>query len=451
MKTLDDVLRIPNERVTLKQQAIDRLRQAILESRFQAGERLVERTLGDAMGVSRTAVREALCHLEAEGLVESGPRGPRVAQVTAEDARAIYEAREVLEAAASRWFAERATKAQIQQLDEAADALEVAFATGDMHDDPHLHAPLLPGPARGCGQSRRRIPPPRIAGEGLASARGVDVGHRASPAKHAGDPRDRHRAAQARRRAGVGNEYSSCAERARCRAAPPFRTQRIHRRIEMNTRRQVASSHRNVVCRGYQLRGDRGVSRQAGDADRPVRARRKLGHHRPQPWTASGRAPRSARRDRERRRRRRDHRHHQGRACEARRVHRTARLGIGNSHQQDHQPEDAIRRDQGFDAARVHRHRPDGAGRQDLAAREQRGRSARAGARQARQPELRVGGQRYPDARRRRAPEDPRQGLDGARSLQRGRPCPDRPRRRSDRSRRIHAERGAAAHSSRAR
>jgi GntR family transcriptional regulator, trigonelline degradation regulator len=134
MKTLDEVLRIPNDRVTLKQQAIDRLRQAILDSRFAAGERLVERTLGDAMGVSRTAVREALCHLEAEGLVESGPRGPRVAQITAEDARAIYEAREVLEAAACRWFAERATKAHIQQLDEAADALAIAFAASDMHE-----------------------------------------------------------------------------------------------------------------------------------------------------------------------------------------------------------------------------------------------------------------------------------------------------------------------------
>lgn len=134
MKTLDEVLRIPNDRVTLKQQAIDRLRQAILESRFAAGERLVERTLGDAMGVSRTAVREALCHLEAEGLVESGPRGPRVAQVTPEDARAIYEAREVLEAAACRWFAERASTAEVRQLDEAADALAIAFASGDMHE-----------------------------------------------------------------------------------------------------------------------------------------------------------------------------------------------------------------------------------------------------------------------------------------------------------------------------
>ena len=57
MKVLDDALRIPKERPTLKQQAIDRLRQAILDSRFQAGERLVERTLGEAMGVSRTAVR----------------------------------------------------------------------------------------------------------------------------------------------------------------------------------------------------------------------------------------------------------------------------------------------------------------------------------------------------------------------------------------------------------
>lgn len=134
MKTLDEVLRIPNERVTLKQQAIDRLRQAILESRFAPGERLVERTLGDAMGVSRTAVREALCHLEAEGLVESGPRGPHVARITADDARAIYDAREVLEAAICRWFTERATKAQVEQLVDAADALDVAFATSDMHE-----------------------------------------------------------------------------------------------------------------------------------------------------------------------------------------------------------------------------------------------------------------------------------------------------------------------------
>lgn len=133
MKPLADVLRIPNERITLKQQAIDRLRQAILELRFLPGERLVERTLGDAMGVSRTAVREALCHLEAEGLVESGPRGPRVVQVAQDDAAAIYEAREVLEAAACRWFAQRASAAQIRQLEEAADALAQAFDAGDMH------------------------------------------------------------------------------------------------------------------------------------------------------------------------------------------------------------------------------------------------------------------------------------------------------------------------------
>ena len=132
MKTLDDVLRIPNERITLKQQAVDRLRQAILQSRFAPGERLVERTLGETMGVSRTAVREALCHLETEGLVESGPRGPRVAQITDDDARALYDAREVLEAAACRWFAQRASDAQVERLEDAADALAAAFDIGDM-------------------------------------------------------------------------------------------------------------------------------------------------------------------------------------------------------------------------------------------------------------------------------------------------------------------------------
>ncbi len=133
MNKLADVLRIPKERVTLKRQAIDRLRIAILGLHLSPGERLVERTLGDAMGVSRTAVREALCHLEAEGLVEAGVRGPHVAHVTREDAAEVYEAREVLEASACRWFAERASDEQVTLLEEAAQSLDLAFRSADMH------------------------------------------------------------------------------------------------------------------------------------------------------------------------------------------------------------------------------------------------------------------------------------------------------------------------------
>ena len=63
------VLTVVEERKTLKQIVMDKLRNAILDLHFKPGQRLVERELCEMMGVSRTAVREALSFLSAEGLV----------------------------------------------------------------------------------------------------------------------------------------------------------------------------------------------------------------------------------------------------------------------------------------------------------------------------------------------------------------------------------------------
>ncbi len=69
----------------------------MLSGRFKPGERLIERELCDMMGVSRTAVREALRQLESEGLVENiAKRGPIVARITRTDAISIYEMRGVI-------------------------------------------------------------------------------------------------------------------------------------------------------------------------------------------------------------------------------------------------------------------------------------------------------------------------------------------------------------------
>ena len=96
-----DDLRI-NQAPTLRALAVDRLRAAIIAGRFQGGDRLVERTLCDQLGVSRSVVREAIRYLEAEGLVETAARsGPMVARLDWGQAAQVYAIRRLLEAEAA--------------------------------------------------------------------------------------------------------------------------------------------------------------------------------------------------------------------------------------------------------------------------------------------------------------------------------------------------------------
>ncbi len=67
---LDDSFKVNRNPVTLREIVLDKLRSAIMNFQLLPGDRLVERDLCDRLGVSRTSVREALRHLESEGLVE---------------------------------------------------------------------------------------------------------------------------------------------------------------------------------------------------------------------------------------------------------------------------------------------------------------------------------------------------------------------------------------------
>jgi GntR family transcriptional regulator, trigonelline degradation regulator len=116
----------------VRQQVLGNLRRAIFDGRFQPGERLVERELCDLTGVSRTSIREALRHLESEGLIENVPnRGPVVRRITAEEAVGLYQVRAQLEGLAGRLFAQRATQEEVRELRAALSDLEAALASGD--------------------------------------------------------------------------------------------------------------------------------------------------------------------------------------------------------------------------------------------------------------------------------------------------------------------------------
>jgi len=125
--------RVAGTTTTTRERTIDALRKAILDQHFKPGDRLVERELCDLTGVSRTSLREALRHLEAEGLVQNIPhRGTVVATVTEDDARKIYQLRGAIEGLVGRLFAERATAAEQAALADAAKRYETAIKARDV-------------------------------------------------------------------------------------------------------------------------------------------------------------------------------------------------------------------------------------------------------------------------------------------------------------------------------
>lgn len=131
MDDTPETLRIDHPAVTLRALAVDRLRQAIVAGRFADGERLVERSLCEQLGVSRSVVREAIRYLEAEGLVEIRPRsGPVVARLDWPRARQIYDIRRLLEAEAAAACATRADQAVVARLKAALATLKRAYDSG---------------------------------------------------------------------------------------------------------------------------------------------------------------------------------------------------------------------------------------------------------------------------------------------------------------------------------
>jgi DNA-binding GntR family transcriptional regulator len=102
---------------TVVDRVYDEVRRQIVEGELGRGAKLRQEALAEALGVSRTPLREALRRLAAEGLVEFHPnRGATVATLTAEDVRSAYEARLAFEPGAARLAAVRRPGAQLAAL-----------------------------------------------------------------------------------------------------------------------------------------------------------------------------------------------------------------------------------------------------------------------------------------------------------------------------------------------
>ena len=145
---------------------VDYLGEAVVAGRFGAGGALPpEPLLCEELGVSRTVVRESVKSLVAKGLIQTGPKvGTRVmpadqwnwfdpdviawqakAGLTPEFVRDLQDLRRIVEPAAMRLAAERATALDIQGVEEAFAGMKHAvFEGGDyVTHDLRFHLGLL--------------------------------------------------------------------------------------------------------------------------------------------------------------------------------------------------------------------------------------------------------------------------------------------------------------------
>jgi GntR family transcriptional regulator, rspAB operon transcriptional repressor len=100
-----------------RQRAYGALRAAIVAGDLRPGTRLSENELADALGVSRTPVREALLRLREDQLVEVVPQlGTFVTPISVRAVKDAQFLREAVECAAIRLAAERAQPADVAAL-----------------------------------------------------------------------------------------------------------------------------------------------------------------------------------------------------------------------------------------------------------------------------------------------------------------------------------------------
>ncbi|MCG6659165.1 GntR family transcriptional regulator [Halomonas campisalis] len=105
---------------------------AIIEHRLKPGARLREDALSEVFGVSRTGIRKILQRLALEQLVTLTPRrGASVTRPTADEAREVFDARQMIECGLMPEVAKRIGAADVQELRAMASREREALRAGE--------------------------------------------------------------------------------------------------------------------------------------------------------------------------------------------------------------------------------------------------------------------------------------------------------------------------------
>ena len=143
----------PTRRVT--ERIVESITTAIVERRLMPGTKLAEQKIADIFKVSRTLVRQALNQLSRDKLVTLEPaRGARVAEPSVEEARQVFEVRQMLETAMIRRARRRAHAGADGRAARAPAPTSSAAVQPHRRLGPHAPARRLPCRARAHARQR---------------------------------------------------------------------------------------------------------------------------------------------------------------------------------------------------------------------------------------------------------------------------------------------------------
>jgi DNA-binding GntR family transcriptional regulator len=112
----------------------DQVSREIIEGTLDPGARIVEERVAEALGVSRTPVREALMRLERENLIARSGRGMVVRSFSASEVYDIYDLRAQVESYAARLATSRISGHEIQELRSIQERMVEVLSTGSSSD-----------------------------------------------------------------------------------------------------------------------------------------------------------------------------------------------------------------------------------------------------------------------------------------------------------------------------
>ncbi|MBM3152884.1 MAG: GntR family transcriptional regulator [Chloroflexi bacterium] len=128
------------QRRPLKEEIFESLYKRIIAGKYAPGEWLRQEEIASQLGVSMTPVREALDLLVSAGLAERVPyRGVRVIQLSSAEILEAYSLRLLLEPAAARGAAERASQSQVQALERILAQMQPPVTLNDMSSQRQLN------------------------------------------------------------------------------------------------------------------------------------------------------------------------------------------------------------------------------------------------------------------------------------------------------------------------
>jgi len=125
-----DVQRL--ERKSLAERVADELRNLVLLEKLAPGANIPERETAEALGVSRTPLRESLRILAAEGLVDIAPnRPPKVADPSIAEIGSLLEVQGALEALAGELACQHADELAIEKIIDIEATMRSTSDTSD--------------------------------------------------------------------------------------------------------------------------------------------------------------------------------------------------------------------------------------------------------------------------------------------------------------------------------